>query len=242
MASITVWLTSYHHAPFLRESIESILNQTWSDFEFYIIDDCSTDNSWEIIQSYQDPRIHAIRHETNWGSSGMWQILESLTGEYLAIAHCDDKWMPDKLEKQLAFLQKHPEVAACFTRVQVIDENGHTGVSFGEEKVFLDDARGRKPEVLAYVGKEVIMGIRPESMFDDEASLQKYNRSVISVHVYLVEMMGSETYLYLLCQGKNFTARVSARSTARTGDDLKIALEPDRIHLFDASTERTILS
>ena len=81
MASITVWLTSYNHAPFLRESIESILNQTWSDFEFYIIDDCSTDNSWEIIQSYQDPRIHAIRHETNWGSSGMWQILESLTGE-----------------------------------------------------------------------------------------------------------------------------------------------------------------
>ena len=130
MASITVWLTSYNHAPFLRESIESILNQTWSDFEFYIIDDCSTDNSWEIIQSYQDPRIHAIRHETNWGSSGMWQILESLTGEYLAIAHCDDKWMPDKLEKQLAFLQKHPEVAACFTRVQVIDENGQ----------FLDDS------------------------------------------------------------------------------------------------------
>lgn len=124
----------------------------------------------------------------------------------------------------------------------VIDENGHTGVSFGDEKVFLDDARGRKPEVLAYVGKEVIMGIRPESMFDDDASLQKYNRSVISVHVDLVEMMGSETYLYLLCQGKNFTARVSARSTARTGDDLKIALEPDRIHLFDASTERTILS
>ena len=124
----------------------------------------------------------------------------------------------------------------------VIDENGHTGVQFGDEKVFLDDARGRKPEVLAYVGKEVIMGIRPECMFDDDASLAKYSSSVIDVHVDVVEMMGSETYLYLLCQGKNFTARVSARSTARTGDDLKIALEPDRIHLFDASTERTIIS
>ena len=65
------------------------------------------------------------------------------------------------------------------------------------------------------------MGIRPECMFDDEASLEKYKNSTIDAHVDLVEMMGSETYLYLLCQGKNFTARVSARSTARTGDDLK---------------------
>ena len=67
MPIVTVLLTSYNHGDYIRGSIESILNQTFKDFELYIIDDCSSDNSWDIIQEYKDDRIIAIRHEKNEG-------------------------------------------------------------------------------------------------------------------------------------------------------------------------------
>ena len=61
MPKVTVLLTSYNHEEFIADSIESILNQTYTDFELYIVDDCSMDNSWEVIQKYNDPRIIAIQ-------------------------------------------------------------------------------------------------------------------------------------------------------------------------------------
>lgn len=133
MSRTIVWLTSYNHEKFLRESIDSILAQTYRDFELYITDDCSTDGSWVIIQSYQDPRIHVFRHDTNWGNSGLSLVIETLDCRYLAIAHSDDKWMPDKLEKQVAYLDTHPDVAACFTQVQVIDGQSRP---LADEKTF----------------------------------------------------------------------------------------------------------
>ena len=105
---VTVWLTSYNHEKYLRESIDSILAQTFSDFELYIIDDNSTDNSWEIIKSYQDHRIHCIHHEKNLGHSDLEKLYPIFNTQYLAIAHSDDKWAPDKLEKQVAYLYAHP--------------------------------------------------------------------------------------------------------------------------------------
>lgn len=66
MPKVTVLLTSYNHEEFIADSIESILNQTYTDFELYIVDDCSMDNSWEVIQKYNDPRIIAIHHEKKY--------------------------------------------------------------------------------------------------------------------------------------------------------------------------------
>lgn len=126
MPKVSVWLTSYNHGQFISESIEGILGQTYKDFELYIIDDCSSDNSWDIIQEYatKDSRIIAIRHPYNQGDSGMYSMLEQLQGEYLAIAHCDDAWLPDKLEKQVKILDDKKDVAACFTWVSVIGDDG----------------------------------------------------------------------------------------------------------------------
>jgi hypothetical protein len=104
------------------------------------------------------------------------------------------------------------------------DEGGHTVLNVGDEKVVMADKVGRRPEVLAYVGKEVIMGVRPECMFDDARNLELYKNSVLEAHVDVIEMMGSETYLYLIYQGNNFTARVNARSTTRAGDDIRSPL------------------
>ena len=134
MAKVSVLLTSYNHVAYLPQSIDSILSQTFQDFELYITDDGSVDGSQDVIRGYDDPRIHAILFQTN-GEVSNWAktVKPQMTGEYLAIAHCDDKWMPDKLEKQVAYLDAHPECAACFTDVQVIDEDG---APYGEEEGF----------------------------------------------------------------------------------------------------------
>ena len=125
MPKVSVILTSYNHAKYLRESIESVLNQTFSDFELIIGDDASTDESWEIIQSYTDPRIRAYRHETNrWGEVIGETMSGKVSSEYIAIQHSDDIWEPQKLEKQLAFLEYNPVCGAVFTWANIIGEDG----------------------------------------------------------------------------------------------------------------------
>jgi glycosyltransferase involved in cell wall biosynthesis/uncharacterized coiled-coil protein SlyX len=121
---VTVVLTSYNHAKFLHESIDSVLNQTYSDFRLLIWDDASTDESWAIINSYSDPRIQAFRNKTNQGGKFPEMSPEMVSGEYIAIHHSDDVWEPQKLEKQVPFLDSHPEIGAVFTNAMIIGEQG----------------------------------------------------------------------------------------------------------------------
>ena len=95
-----------------------------------------------------------------------------------------------------------------------------------------------------YIGKEVYMGIRPENIHDDAAFTSAYPDACVDVHVDMTELMGSETYLYLSADGHegNFIARVDPRTTSRGGDDIQIGLDVNRLHFFDAETEKTILS
>lgn len=125
MPKVTVILTSYNHAKYIRETIDSILNQTFKDFELIIWDDASTDESWEIIQSYKDERIKAFRNEeSKRGVYGINKaIYEVAQGEYIAIHHSDDVWELTKLEKQVKFLDKNSEYGAVFTNAQAINEN-----------------------------------------------------------------------------------------------------------------------
>ncbi|MCI8406098.1 MAG: sn-glycerol-3-phosphate ABC transporter ATP-binding protein UgpC [Oscillospiraceae bacterium] len=91
----------------------------------------------------------------------------------------------------------------------------------------------------AKVGKEVIMGIRPEDLHDDEMSLSAYPDSV-NCDVEVTELMGHETYLYLSLEGEPVVARVNSRSTAKVGDNVKIAINTNKLHIFDKETEQTI--
>lgn len=98
------------------------------------------------------------------------------------------------------------------------------------------------PELGNYVGKEIILGVRPESIHDEDIYLSNASTGVIDCNVEITEMMGAETYLYLLCEGIPLTARVSPRSTAKSGDDIKVAIDPNRIHIFDKETEKAIVN
>ena len=95
----------------------------------------------------------------------------------------------------------------------------------------------------SYIGKEVIMGIRPENIHDDEQKLAEYSSATIDVDVEVTELMGSETYLYLSTTGKegNIIARVDPRTASKAGQKIKIALDTNHLHFFDKETEKTIL-
>jgi glycosyltransferase involved in cell wall biosynthesis len=125
MPRVSVILTSFNHAKYLREAIDSVLNQTFADFELIILDDASTDNSWDLICRYADPRIKAHRNEANVGYK--YWFSKAMPGlglaDYVAIHHSDDVWEPAKLGAQVACLDANPEIGAVFTNAQVIAED-----------------------------------------------------------------------------------------------------------------------
>jgi len=122
----------------------------------------------------------------------------------------------------------------------VLDEDGKTFIKIGNSKILILDDKGRSPEVLAYVGKEVILGVRPENIHDEKAFIDMYPNSLVDAEVDVVEHMGNENYLYLICEGRQFIARVSNRSTAKGGDKIKVAFDPATLHIFDKDTEKCI--
>ncbi len=100
---------------------------------------------------------------------------------------------------------------------------------------------GKSKQLQDYNGKEVVMGIRPENIDDSEASIAALPDCVADVDIELVEMMGAETYLYFAIEGVDFTARVNPRTTATHGQTIKVAFEPNKVHLFDKETEKFII-
>jgi len=116
----------FNAAPYLAQSIESILNQTFKNFEFIIIDDASTDNSWKIIKSYArlDPRIRAYRNRLNLGVSTNSDIAISLARcKYLARMDADDISTPNRLEKQLKYLKSNPKTVIIGAQCTIINQN-----------------------------------------------------------------------------------------------------------------------
>lgn len=117
---ITVLMPVYNGEKYLHEAIGSILSQTFTDFEFLIIDDGSTDSSLEIVNSYEDTRIRLVQNQTNLGlivtlNNG----LELARGEFIARMDADDISCPRRLEKQLLFMSSRSDVAVCGTAIKL---------------------------------------------------------------------------------------------------------------------------
>jgi len=125
----------------------------------------------------------------------------------------------------------------------VIDDSGNNlALVFDGNKIVLPDAISEKVKATGYAGKEVILGIRPEDMHDDQMFLTSSPDSVVDAFVEVSELMGAETYLYLKIGETQFTARVNPRTNAKAQTNIKIALDLNKIHLFDKETEAVILN
>jgi len=123
--AITVVIPTHNRASFLKRAIDSVLSQTWKDFELIIVDDASTDNTAEIIRSYYDSRIVYIRHQENKGGSAARNsgILQA-KGRYIALLDDDDEWAPTKLEKQfIKFQDVSEKVGIVYSGFEVKDQD-----------------------------------------------------------------------------------------------------------------------
>jgi len=121
---ITVLMPVYNGAKYLDLAIQSVLNQTYKDFEFLIIDDGSTDNSVEIIKKYDDARIRIVKNEKNLGLPTTLNIgLDIAKGEYIARMDCDDISHPLRFEKQVEFMDDNPNISICGTWMRTIGDN-----------------------------------------------------------------------------------------------------------------------
>ncbi len=125
-----------------------------------------------------------------------------------------------------------------FCDAEIVEKGSDLYVKFGSNEVKLAAEKAEKAK--AYVGKTVVMGIRPEDLYDDADSIEKFSDAIISAEVEVTEMMGAETYLYVAVDGINLIARVKSDSTAKVGDKISIALDSSKIHIFDKETEKTI--
>jgi len=122
---VSVIMAVYNGERHLRAAMDSVLGQTLGDLEFLVVDDGSTDATSEILASYGDARVRVIRHDHEGQTRALNRGVELAQAPYLTRQDADDISRPDRLEKQIAFLDHHEEVGVLGTGVTLIDEDGH---------------------------------------------------------------------------------------------------------------------
>jgi glycosyltransferase involved in cell wall biosynthesis len=149
MPKVSVCIPTYNTARYLPEAIESVLAQEFDDYELVIRDNASTDETREICRSYADSRIRYVRFEELVNQGGNWNRCLSLAqGEYVALLHSDDKYLPGFLSERVRALDEHKEIGLAFGAVRLIDEQGAEigSQSFNDNTFFAP-----KPEFLEHL-------------------------------------------------------------------------------------------
>jgi glycosyltransferase involved in cell wall biosynthesis len=125
---VSVIVLTYNRAHMVTETIDSVLNQTFKDFELIVVDNESTDNTEEVIKSFTDERIRYFKHQNN-GLIGVNRNygVNKARGEYITFCDDDDLWMPEKLERQVKLLDLNKELGLVYSDSYIMDENGNLG-------------------------------------------------------------------------------------------------------------------
>ncbi len=124
-----------------------------------------------------------------------------------------------------------------FIDAKLVESDGEVAVVFGEDRIVLPEERALVLRDKGYVGKDIIMGIRPENIDEAEGN----ESSVVEATVEVTELMGAETYIYLAKGKANMVARVNGTSKCRPGDKLRVVFNANKIHVFDKETEITLI-
>ena len=134
---VSIIMPSYNTAPYIEETMQSVLNQTYTNWELIIVDDCSTDNTDEVLSRISDSRIRILKNDRNSGAAvSRNRALREAKGQWIAFLDSDDLWMPEKLEKQISFMEKNG-YSFSYTNYEEIDVYGNkTGVKVtGPKKI-----------------------------------------------------------------------------------------------------------
>jgi len=120
---VSVIIPTYNSAKYISRAVESVLNQTYQDFEIIIIDDGSTDNTGEIVQSIKDDRITYIKQENAGPAAARNKGLEIAKGEYIAFLDADDMWKANKLETQIKCFSQNDKLCLAFSAMDLVNED-----------------------------------------------------------------------------------------------------------------------
>jgi hypothetical protein len=124
LPKVSIIIPVYNGTNYLREAIESVFTQTYKNYEMIVVDDGSTDKTWEMIQSYGS-HLYGIQKENGGVASALNSGIRHASGEYIAWLSHDDLFLPNKLERQVDYLKQFPQFKACYTDYDIIDENGN---------------------------------------------------------------------------------------------------------------------
>ena len=212
---ISVIMSVYNGEKYLVQAIDSILNQTYQNFEFIIIDDCSTDNSSHILQEYaqKDSRIKIIKKEKNIGIKGFIKNLNLgisiAKGKYIARMDADDISLPERFQKQVDFLENNPEITLVGAQLNLINEqNKITGEAI---------AALQHRDIVKRITSQIQL-FHPVIMFRKDQNIQ-YREKFLYCEDY-------DLYLNLITQGKKLANlnekllnyRILANSISRKDD------------------------
>jgi glycosyltransferase involved in cell wall biosynthesis len=124
---VSVVIPAFNRAWIIGEALQSVFAQTFQDFEVLVIDDGSTDNTADVVKSFADPRLRYIKKNPNAGCGAAYNTgIRTATGQYVSTLDSDDLWKPDKVEREVRFLDTHPEVQAVFSDLEKIDHGEFT--------------------------------------------------------------------------------------------------------------------
>ena len=128
---VSIIMPSYNTAEFISESIQSVLAQSYTDWELIIVDDCSTDNTDEVVRPYlSDERIKYLKNEKNSGAAvSRNRALREAKGKWIAFLDSDDLWMPDKLSKQIYFMEEHGYSFTYTNYAEIDTEDNANGIT-----------------------------------------------------------------------------------------------------------------
>jgi len=222
---ISVIMAVYNSEKFLNESINSILNQTFKNFEFIIINDCSTDNSLKIIKEFikKDKRIKLINNKKNFGAAGTRNKgLKIAKGKYIAILDSDDLALKKRLEIQFNYLEKNPHIFLVGSSAIYIDEKGKEIRRFRKYNDY---------KILAWRLPKSCSIIHSSAMFRNTKDIS-YNENFRSAHDY-------NFYLDLLDKGENLTNLPQFLTKYRVHpDSISVAKKKEQQRFANAIKER----
>lgn len=239
--TISVLMTAYNAALFIREAIQSILNQTFSDFELIVYDDGSTDHTAAVVNEFNDRRIQLIHSEQNKGIAYARQAtLNAARGKYVAILDSDDIAFPGRLEKQFAFLETHLDVVLCGGNAVVIDEDGNTTI-----KVLIPPYKPEELKVKHFFNNifvnSTVMFRREEALllggYRDKVPAEDYDLFVRLAAYYRIHVFTEEAFVYYRLHNNNIT-RVKHREVMSRVREIK----KDQLALIGITNSEVYLS
>lgn len=223
---ISILMATYNREKLLQRAIDSVLNQTYKNWELIICDDCSTDNSYKLLENYRNKHsnIKLIKNEKNIGlTKSLNKLLEQVSGSFIARLDSDDYYHPEKLEKQINFLEINKDIDFVGTMGQTMDYDGNFITNNYIDNVIPSGNKNTIKKNMLVDGKNCIIGTSPlyhKYIFDkigkyDEImyTAQDYNIHLRMLQFFNYDMLKEKLYFYTQCpNNKNNSVQRSKKS------------------------------